>query len=102
MATGDDWTLDDSIIARLATVVSTKHMVTIAESYMKISHTTIENIKYENREAEAVNREIIGTWRNSYSGPDKKLVSELHNLFDALVFYSISWGFSALDHVYNE
>ena len=75
MATGGDWPLDDSCIARLATVVSTKHMVTIAESYMKISHTTIENIQYDKRDdAEAVNREIIGTWRNSYSGPDQRQV----------------------------
>ena len=102
MATGGDRTLDDSTTARLAAVLSTKNMVTIAESYMKISHTTIENIKYENREAEAINREILGTWRNSYSGPDQRLVSELHNFFDALVFYSISWQFSTLDHVYNE
>ena len=86
MATGGDWTLDDSTVARLAHHISTKHMVTIAESYMKISHTTIENIKHENREAEAINREIIGTWRNSYSGPDQRLVSEF---FKAFVFYFI-------------
>ena len=91
MATGGDWTLDDSTVARLAPHISTKHMVTIAESYMKISHTTIENIQHNKRDdAEAINREILRTWKNSYSGPDQRLVCDLHNFFDALVFYTTS------------
>ena len=81
MASGGDWTLDDNTIARLATVVSTKHMVTIAESYMKIRHETIENIQHDMRDdAEAINREILRTWRNSYFGPDQRQVSGSHCL----------------------
>ena len=79
MATGGDWTLDDSTIARLAADISINDMVTVAESYMKISPEKIKNLRDENRgSAEAVNREILRTWRNSYYGPDQRLVSESH------------------------
>ena len=81
MATGGDWTLDDSCIARFAKDISPKHMVTIAESYMKISGETIENIQHDKRDdAEAINREILRTWRNSYSRPDQRQVSGSHCL----------------------
>ena len=97
MATGGDWTLDDSTIARLAKDISTKHLVTIAESYMKISYTTIENIKFDYREAEAINGEILRTWRNRYSGSDQRLVSD----YQIIVFTNSNTFFQPKDWVHK-
>ena len=83
MATGRDWTLDDSTLARLAADISINDMVTVAESYMKISPEKIKNLRDENTgSAEAVNREIIRTWMYMFPGPDQKLVSANHTVFD--------------------
>ena len=71
--------MDDSTIAQLAADISINDMVTIAECYMKISHTTIENIQHDKRDdAEAINREILRTWIYRFPGPDQKLVSGSH------------------------
>ena len=75
MAAGGDWTLDDSTIAQLAADISINDMVTVAESYMKISPEKIKNLRDENRgSAEAVNREILRTWIYRFSGPHHRLV----------------------------
>ena len=82
MATGGDWTLDDSTIAQLAPHISIHDMATIALSYMKISAATLKNLKDDTRgSAEAFNREVLQTWRNRYSGPDQRLVSMSPALF---------------------
>ena len=81
MATGGDWTLDDSTIAQLAADISINDMVTVAESYMKISPQKIKNLRDENRgNAEAVNREIIRAWIYRFPGPHHRLVSANHTV----------------------
>ena len=81
MATGGDWTLDDSTITRLAADISINDMVTVAESYMKMSPEKIKNLRDENRgSAEAVNREILRTWIYRFPGPHHRLVSANHTV----------------------
>ena len=76
MATGGDWTLDNSTIARLAAAISINDMATIAQSHMKISSEKIKNLRDENRgSAEAFNREVIRTWMYKFPGPYHRLVS---------------------------
>ena len=81
MATGGDWTLDDSTIAQLAADISINDMVTVVESYMKISPEKIKNLRDENRgSAEAVNREILRTWIYRFPGPHHRLVCANHTV----------------------
>ena len=76
MATGGEWTLDDSTIAQLAPHISIHHMATIAQSSMNISAVGIENMRDDARgSAVAFNREVLETWKNNYRGPNPRLVS---------------------------
>ena len=53
-------------IVRLAAAISAKDMTSLAEGYMDIDDATIKNKKYENKDAEAFNREIIRHWANKH------------------------------------
>ena len=93
MATGGDWTLDDSTIVQLAADISINDMVTVAESYMKISSENIKNLRDENRgSAEAVNREILSTWIYRFPGPHHRLVSTNHTV---IITGGSKWGCQA-------
>ena len=54
-------------IARLAAAISADNMASIAEGYMGISHETVKNIRQDEGNSQAFNREIIRSWANKIS-----------------------------------
>ena len=55
-------------IVCLAAKISAHNMASIAIAYMGINQETVKNIRHDNSNSEAFNREIIQTWANKTSG----------------------------------
>ena len=72
MATGEDLgQLTRRQIVRLAAAISADSMEPIVEGYMGISRETVKNIRRDEPNSEAFNRETIHHWANKNSGPNQ-------------------------------
>ena len=72
MATGGDNQLTNNQIVRLARIISSRDMESIALGYLEIDDPKIKNIKHENRDnMEAFNREIIRHWMHKNPEPNQ-------------------------------
>ena len=64
--------LTNAQYVRLARVISSDNMESIALGYLSIEKETIRNLRYENRDnAEAFNRNVLEKWANMNPGPDQ-------------------------------
>ena len=82
MATGVGEQLTNTDVVRLARVISSREMESIALGYLGIEEETIKNFKAEKRDdAEAFNRSVIRRWAYKNSGPSQKQVIS-RNRFD--------------------
>ena len=76
MATGEDsGQLTRRHIVRLASAISADSMEAIAEGYMDINRETVNNIRRDETNSEAFNREIIRYWANKNPGRNQVNVS---------------------------
>ena len=72
MATGGNpEQLTNRQIVRLAAAISADKMTSIAEGYMDIDNETVKNIRRNEGDSEAFNREIIRYWMNK--NPDNQV-----------------------------
>ena len=72
----NDERLNGRQITFLAQAIRLKEMKLVARKYLNISHETIQNICYENKEnLEAINRNIIRHWTRRNPGADQVKVS---------------------------
>ena len=74
MATGGEWKLTTSDIAKLAAAIASRNMETIAERYLGIEPETVLSLKDEHGGKEAFSRAIIRMWSYKHSGSDQKTV----------------------------
>ena len=76
MATGGDTALGDDLIERLAQVIDTTKMETIAINYFKIPSVTLKNERFDNQgNAMAFNRSMLTKLRNRNPGGNQIQVS---------------------------
>ena len=76
MATGGNpEQLTNRQIVRLAAAISADNMTSIAEGYMDISPAIVKNIRRDESNSEAFNREIIRYWMNKNPNNQVKVCS---------------------------
>ena len=80
--------LSNKQIGSLATAITMKNMIVLAEDYLNISDEIIEALQYENRwDVESFNRDILRHWANKNTASDQVMVCNFPSLdFRLLLF----------------
>ena len=86
MASKGNGKLSNRQRVRLASMISTQSMKSIAEGYFELNEPTVKNLESENKDdAEAFNREVIKKWE--YMNPcDNQVQVSVSDQFMILVF----------------
>ena len=76
MATGENASITDKDIVRLAEVISAKNLESIAMKYMCMDWETLENLKRQHRDdIQGFSRDVFRKWCYMNSGPNQVKVS---------------------------